>query len=242
MATVTEVERDAELRRLAARLLDRAWQGAAGYCVPNRRSYPHLWLWDSCFHVIAWAALGDRRAVEELQTVFAGQFAGGFLPHIRYRDGSIRHRHRGPLAGSSSFTQPPVYVRALLAVRDAGMEIPAELLDRAASALDALWRDRLRDGLLVVVHPWEAGTDDSPRWDSWVGSHRWRRRRWTAFDREIASRAVYGADGQAIDSTAFVVAPASFNAIAADAARCLGDLLDDDTWRRRAGDLADTLD
>jgi glycogen debranching enzyme len=116
------------------------------------------------------------------------------------------------------------------------------MLEQAVNALDALWRLRLRDGLLVIVHPWEAGTDDSPRWDSWVGSTTWRRRVWTKSDRALLDSTVFSADGVAIDNPAFVVAPASFNAIAADAAVTLGDLLDDESWRIRGRDLAKTLD
>ncbi len=48
--------------------------------------------------------------------------------------------------------------------------------------------------------------------------------------------------GQAIDNPDFVVAPASFNAIAADAARTLGELTGDTDWVARGRALAATLD
>jgi hypothetical protein len=230
---------DAIVRTGAARVLDRAWNESAGYCRPNRRSYPHLWLWDSCFHAIAWFALGDARGSRELEAVFVGQLPDGFLPHMRY---GRRTYARGPLSGVSSFTQPPVFARALKAGADAGFPPSDLLLDSAQRALAALWRDRLRDGLLVIVHPWEAGTDDSPRWDSWVGSSVWNRRVWTAFDRTLLKRTVFGAAGQAIDNPDFVVAPASFNAIAADAAITLGELIGDPAWIARGRALAATLD
>ena len=35
----------------------------AGFCVPNATTYPWQWLWDSCFHAVVWAHLGDERAV-----------------------------------------------------------------------------------------------------------------------------------------------------------------------------------
>jgi hypothetical protein len=230
---------DAIVRSRAARVLDRAWNRSLGYCRPNRRSYPHLWLWDSCFHAIAWFALGDARGSRELEAVFVGQLPDGFLPHMRY---GRRTYPRGPLKGVSSFSQPPVYARALKAGADAGFAPSDELLDCAQRALTALWRDRLRDGLLVIVHPWEAGTDDSPRWDSWVGSSAWNRRVWTAFDRALLKRTVFSPSGQAIDNPDFVVAPASFNAIAADAATTLGELIGDTDWVARGRALAATLD
>jgi hypothetical protein len=230
---------DAIVRAGAARVLDRAWNESAGYCRPNRRSYPHLWLWDSCFHAIAWFALGDARGSRELDAVFVGQLPDGFLPHMRY---GRRTYPRGPLTGVSSFTQPPVYARALKAGADAGFPPSDHLLDCAQRALAALWRDRLRDGLLVIVHPWEAGTDDSPRWDSWIGTSVWNRRVWTAFDRALLKRTVFSPSGQAIDNPDFVVAPASFNAIAADAATTLGELIGDADWIARGRALAAALD
>src|SRR5450432_4137962 len=149
---------------------------------------------------------------------------------------------RGPLPSVSSFTQPPVYARALKAAVDAGFTPSDGLFEGAERALDALWRDRLRDGLLVIVHPWEAGTDDSPRWDSWVGSTRWSRRRWTRFDRALLKTTVFGAQGQAVDNPNFVAAPASFNAIAADASITLGELIGSPQLVARGRALADALD
>jgi hypothetical protein len=219
--TLEGSELDALVRAGATKVLHRAWQPSLGYCRPNRRSYPHLWLWDSCFHSIAWSALRDPRALRELEAIFEGQLPDGFVPHMRY---GRRTYARGPLPGVSSFTQPPVYARALAAARDAGLTPSDELLERARRGLDALWRARLRDGLLVIVHPWEAGTDDSPRFDSWIGSTAWRHRLWTKADRELLDTTVFSRDGVAVDNPSFVVAPACFNAIAADAALTLGDL------------------
>jgi hypothetical protein len=230
---------DALVRSGATTVLHRAWQPALGYCRPNRRSYPHLWLWDSCFHSIAWSSLHDERALRELEAVFEGQLPNGFLPHMRY---GRRTYPRGPLPKTSSFTQPPVYARALQVAVAAGFAPSDQLLANAARALDALWRERLRDGLLVIVHPWEAGTDDSPRWDSWIGSSQWRRRLWTKADQRLLAETVFSADGVAVDNPEFVVACASFNAIAADAAITLGDLLGDESWRARGTQLAATLD
>lgn len=244
---MADAELDTLVRAGATKVLHRAWQPQRGYCRPNRHTYPHLWLWDSCFHSIAWSAIGDARGLRELDAVFEGQLADGFLPHMRYG----RHTYaRGPLPGVSSFTQPPVYVRALQAAADAGVSssgadvraLFASLVEKATRALDALWRARLRDGLLVIVHPWEAGTDDSPRWDSWIGSTSWHRRKWTKVDRELLACTVFSAEGAAVDNPRFVVAPAAFNAIAADAASVLGELLGDETWRARGRDLAARLD
>src|ERR687893_2325745 len=109
-----------ELEQAASRILAEAWQPDLSCCVPNPRTYPHLWLWDSCFHSMAWAALGDRRAVDELRAVFRKQFRNGFVPHMTYRGASIR---RGPRQDVSCFTQPPVYALALARLEEAGLPV-----------------------------------------------------------------------------------------------------------------------
>ena len=68
----------------ARAVLDAHWR-PGGYTVPNATVYPHQWLWDSCFHAIAWAHLGvAERATRELTNVFARQDDDGFVPHMTY--------------------------------------------------------------------------------------------------------------------------------------------------------------
>src|SRR5215472_11862110 len=69
---------DAESRRA----LETNWVAALGFTMPNRRKYPWQWLWDSCFHAIAWSALGDARCATELESLFSLQLPNGFLPHM----------------------------------------------------------------------------------------------------------------------------------------------------------------
>ena len=45
---------------------------------------------------------------------------------------------------------------------------------------------RMRDGLCFVVHPWETGCDDSPRWDAWVGASDWVQETWLVVLRGLA--------------------------------------------------------
>ena len=123
------------VRAAARRVLEDAWQPEEGYCVPHARIYPHQWLWDSCFHSIAWAALGDPRAVVELRSMFARQFRSGFVPHMNYRGETI---DRGPRRDVSGFTQPPVYALALDAVRSAGLGMDGDLLDATRRGLNSV--------------------------------------------------------------------------------------------------------
>jgi hypothetical protein len=228
----------------ARQVLNNAWKEADGYCRPHDGQYPHLWLWDSCFHSLGWLGLNDQRALRELEAVFVGQLANGFVPHMRYGGPTSS---RGPLSTVSSFTQPPVYAHALLMLQQRGQSPSRALVEKATAGLEALWAERLKKGLLVIYHPWESGADDSPRWDSWLGSGWWQRFRYRylisrLIHRHFLNATTFGEHGQAIGNSEFVVAPAGFNAIAAHAAMELGRLLDDRRWTRRGEDLAEALE
>jgi hypothetical protein len=224
----------------AREVLEQSWREADGFCPPNPEVYPHQWLWDSCFHAIAWAALGDDRAVRELSTCLDGQLSSGFVPHMRYLGPS---GNRGPLLDRSSYTQPPVYAHAARVVRDAGFSVSDELLGRVAAGLDWLWSNRSSaDGLMYVVHPWETGVDDSPRWDDWIRQAAYDHAAFSAVDRELVGETLFDRYGAAVWSRAVVCAPASFNALTAHAALELGELTGDESWRSRGEALAARID
>ena len=104
-------------------LLEAHWDPERGYCVPNPRTYPHLWLWDSCFHAVVWAHLGDARAVQELAAVLEGQLPGGLVPHMRYAD-TGPDTFLGPLSATSSLAQPPMFGHAIKVLADHGIAPP----------------------------------------------------------------------------------------------------------------------
>src|SRR4051794_21600822 len=176
-------------------VLEASWRPADGFCTPNPTVYPHQWLWDSCFHAIAWAALGDPRGVTELESALRGQLANGFVPHMRYLGPSAP---RGPLADRSSYVQPPIYAHAARVLRDRDLPVPDGVIEKIAASLDWFWRERRTDaGLVYLVHPWESGCDDSPRWDSWVGLDGYDREAYRAFDRRLVEETVYDELGAA---------------------------------------------
>jgi hypothetical protein len=157
-----------DVRGSVRTMMERHWV-SAGYTAPNSEVYPWLWLWDSCFHALIWLELGDSdRAVTELRAVFSTQTASGFVPHMGYMLDPEASRDFWGRSGSSSITQPPMYGHAVAELIRAGVDVPADLIDAAAKGLDFLLTRRKRhaSGLILLVHPWESGADDSPRWDS----------------------------------------------------------------------------
>ena len=240
MPDMTPSPNPTEVTERATAVLDAAWDDFRGSSFPHADVYGHQWLWDSCFHAIAWAALDDDRALRELGSVFSAQLPNGFVPHMRYSEPT---QYRGPLAHASSFTQPPVYGLAAASIATTGRTVPPPLLAHISHAYDYLWsRRRTADGLLRIVHPWEAGADDSPRWDGWIGHDRWNRPEWTAFDLEAVAAARFAPSGEAIASDIFEAAPAAFNAIAAHGMDALARLSGESVWEDRAAALGAAID
>src|SRR3712207_1686303 len=65
---------------LAAGVLKR--NGIKSWTKPAPSLYPHQWSWDSAFIALGLAHVDNRRAREELESLFAGQWATGKVPHI----------------------------------------------------------------------------------------------------------------------------------------------------------------
>jgi hypothetical protein len=232
---------DGPIRQRSLEILESTWLEGPGYCMPNPLVYPHQWLWDSCFHSIAWASLGrPDRGLREVRAALSGALPHGFVPHMRY---STPSPGRGPLADRSSFTQPPIYAHALLTVTTFGVNPDPADLAAAAAGLDWLWAHRMSaDGLIFIVHPWESGSDDSPLWDSWSGRVHYDKQADRAYDRHLVEAARFDELGAAVGSAEFEVAPAAFNAFTAHAARCLARVGGDQRWEQRARTLAAAMD
>jgi hypothetical protein len=231
------------LRDTARRVLAEHWR-SPGFTVPNPTTYPWQWLWDSCFHAVAHAGLGDPgRGVAELVTLLDAADASGFLPHV------VHHGDPDALAsfwgrrGSSCLTQPPLHGWAIAELAAAGVDVPAATVQASARALRWLAQHRRRsahDGLLVVVHPWETGGDDSPRWDPWCPGA-WSPRRWWVVKGALVASTRRDDAGAAVGNPRFEVAAASFNALAAWSAAALAPLAGADDLGALAVELTEGL-
>ena len=230
------------LRAAVAAMLDRQWVGA-GYAAPNERVYPWQWLWDSCFHVVVWAELGRAdRALEELGQVLHSQDELGFVPHMNYQLDPSAHAELWGRSGSSSITQPPMYGHAIAELARRGIDVPAELIERAGRGVRFLLghRPRHRSGLVAVCHPWETGADDSPRWDDACPSG-FAIERWRAHKDHLVATIERSAVGSPLTNPAFDVASIGFTALVAFNAAELADTIGDSDLARDAAALVEAL-
>lgn len=189
-----------------------------GYTVPHATVYPWQWLWDSCFHALIWAELGDpERAVIELQSVFTDQDRLGFVPHVRYVDAPELLVDFWGRRRTSSITQPPMYGHAVAALVRQGIEVPDGVLDAACAGLRFLLDRRVRTGggLVAAVHPWETGCDDSPRWDHWCGPAGWSASGWYDVKGSLLKSIQRVPPGSPVANPAFACGPVGFNALVA---------------------------
>jgi glucosylglycerate hydrolase len=156
--------------------------------------YPHQWSWDSAFIAIGLAHLDTGRAASELLTLLEHQWKNGKIPHIVFNPDAPPESYfpgpehwasavdspDGPPGPSltSGLCQPPVHAIAashILRVAEArGENGPGtrEFLEEVYPKVFA-WhrylataRDPEGSGLVTIYHPWESGTDNSPRWTS----------------------------------------------------------------------------
>lgn len=182
--SVISSEQRRQLRDQAARVLDQ--NRLSGWTRAAPRLYPHQWSWDSAFIAIGLVHIDPERAMEELRSLFRGQWRNGMLPHIVFNP-DIPDQDDFPSAGrwncgevapdspvgvrTSGIAQPPVH--AIAAQRAVQAASPERRADYAREVFGPLFewhryllsvRDPEGSGLVTIVHPWES-LDNSPRWD-----------------------------------------------------------------------------
>lgn len=155
------------------------------YTRPAQRTYPHQWLWDSCFHAMIWHWLSDSAmARDELRAALRAQVTQGpdrgRVPHMTFFGGDPADAAQDEAAAAqyardvalwgdrraSTITQPPLLAMAALEVGDA--DFFAEMWP-ALSDYYGWWLRRRRapgSPLVVCHHVWETGADATPRADA----------------------------------------------------------------------------
>jgi neutral trehalase len=152
------------------------------YTMPAKGLYPHQWLWDSCFTAIGLRHLDVERAQVELLSLLRGQWRNGMIPMMIFNDApqyrTDRNLWRSWISPYSpddvvtaGITQPPMLAEAVVRV---GEKLP--LTERRAWYKQVyphllahhqwLYTERAphNEGLVLQVHPWETGLDNSPPW------------------------------------------------------------------------------
>jgi len=165
-----------ELLQAAKKVLEQNDRG--GWTVPAADLYPHQWLWDSCFITIGLRHLDVERAKTELISLLRGQWSNGMLPNIIFSD-SQKHRHEwwrsyiSPYApdgvATSGITQPPMLAEAVVRVGQK-LKTPErrswyrQMYPHLVRYHEWLYADRdpHKEGLVVLLHPYESGLDNTP--------------------------------------------------------------------------------
>ncbi len=174
-----------ELTKEAFRILD--LNRRDGFTIPAAKLYPFQWNWDSGFVSIGLAHRDMDQAIEEIQTLFKGQWENGMLPHIIFHSENestyfpnFDFWNANVNAGApnkpktSGITQPAVHgfiLEELLRIQpnneklhDFIKQLFPKLLNYHRFLYD--YRDPTREGLMYIYHPWASGRDNSPIWDS----------------------------------------------------------------------------
>jgi neutral trehalase len=175
----------AESEQLIARAVDVLHgNDLGGWTKPAPGLYPHQWNWDSCFIAIGLARVDPQRAATELRSLLRGQWTNGMVPQIVFDPRAtgyfpgpdVWQSERSPDSPTgvptSGITQPPVLATAIRAVYEQAVESEApwatafaeEMYPKAFAYHRFFYEQRCPDGdgLVVVVHPWESGLDNSP--------------------------------------------------------------------------------
>lgn len=159
------------------------------YTQPGHELYPHQWLWDSCFIAIGWRHIDIERAKDEIRSLLRGQWHNGMIPNMIFRDDPKYRTDRNawrswvnPYAPddvkTSGITQPPLLAEAVFQI---GEKLEwSERRQWYKSMYPALvafhsWlyndRDPHGEGLVLLVHPWETGLDNTPPWMAEMHEH-----------------------------------------------------------------------
>lgn len=152
------------------------------HTVPAEGFYPHQWLWDSCFIAIGQRHFDIQRAKQEILSLLKGQWSNGMLPNMVLTPSKIPSQasnfwrsktspYSPDNVETSGITQPPMLAEAIVRIGEKLSKNDRILWYR--KTFPALlryheWlyneRDPHNEGLVLQIHPWETGLDNTPPW------------------------------------------------------------------------------
>ena len=146
---------------------------------PGPHQYPHQWNWDSALIALGLSHFDLPRAQLEIRSLLSGQWQDGMVPSVVYHAvpsdyfpnpqfWQIENSPSAPAVPTTGITQPPLLatVVRMIDTRHADADFVREVFPSLLRWHRWLHTDRDADGsaLACIIHPWESGTDDSPRW------------------------------------------------------------------------------
>jgi len=173
-----------QLVEKAKKIIEQNWRGS--FSVPTDALYPFQWMWDSGFVALGTACFDLDSALQEIDSMFTGQWENGMLPHIIFHSETEETYfpnwdfwESSVNAGApqepktSGITQPAVYGFILEYLWQMHPDNPV-VIDKIKSWIPKIvdyhrflytYRDPNQEGLFFIYHPWESGRDNSPIWD-----------------------------------------------------------------------------
>jgi glycogen debranching enzyme len=213
---MSEAQLRSEVRALLLRNVKDGYSGLLGqsycYIAPAPKPYPFQWFWDTCFHVIVLARLGEYDlAKKNLRSLFAMQEDNGFVGHMVFWNQLLPRRRSDVVQARptwqalrphmSALIQPPLAAIALHTLYEACQDrvYLGEMYARIRRHHEwlASQRDFDGDGLLTIISPFEAGMDWKPSYDPVLGYER------RATPRRLYTSALYW-KGVGVDFSNFV--------------------------------------
>ncbi|MEO8355261.1 MAG: trehalase family glycosidase [Chloroflexota bacterium] len=146
---------------------------------PGPHQYPHQWNWDSALIALGLSHFDLPRALTEVRALLSGQWQDGMVPSVVYHSApsdyfpnpqfwQIETSPSAPGVPTTGITQPPLLATVVRMIHDrhATADFVREVYPALLRWHRWLHTDRDADGsaLACIIHPWESGTDDSPRW------------------------------------------------------------------------------
>jgi glycogen debranching enzyme len=154
------------------------------YIAPALKPYPFQWFWDTCFHVVILARLGEfDLAKKNLRSLFAMQEANGFVGHMVFWNKVLPTRLSDVIQARptwqslrphmSALIQPPFAAQALHTLYEScGDRVYlGEMYARVRRHHEWLAKNRDfdGDGLLTIISPFESGMDWKASYDPALG-------------------------------------------------------------------------